>query len=159
MRNLVLMAAAVALVPFSSITARGQDVKPAPADAEAVRAVMRTASQALIDKDAKTFMSCCDPYVDCFFYDGTLVQGSGRIEARLNEFFAKRPEGTVVKPEAAPRSYRVLSPGIIVVDWPATLQGPGSPVHVNTLTTVRKTGDRWAITLFLQSVPWQPPAK
>jgi uncharacterized protein (TIGR02246 family) len=131
-----------------------QDFRPDPADVEAIKALLRKSQQAMLDKDWKAFVACCDDYVDCFFLDGTLIQGRKRIEATLYGYFSRRPEGLVAKLEVVPRSYRVLTPDIIMVDWPATVQGPDGVVKVNTLTTVRKVQGRWSITSYLESVPY-----
>jgi uncharacterized protein (TIGR02246 family) len=139
------------------IPAAAQDIQPDPADVEAVRGLLRKASRAIVEEDAKTFVSCCDAYVDCFFYDGSLVKGSRRIERALDDYFAQRPEGAVVQLDVVPRSYRVLSPDIMMVDWPATIERPGGALKVNTLFTVRKAGGTWSITSFVESVPYGLP--
>jgi uncharacterized protein (TIGR02246 family) len=149
--QLVLVATLV-IVPST----RAQDIGPDPADAEAVKQLLQKATRAMLDKDAAGFMSCCDAYVDCFFYDGTLVKGTRRIEKTLSDYFAKRPAGAVVTLDTAPRSYRVLSRDVMTVDWPATIQRPDGTLKVNTLTILRKTNGRWLITSFLQSVPYSP---
>jgi uncharacterized protein (TIGR02246 family) len=131
-----------------------QDMGPDPADAEAVKALLQKAIRALISKDQKTFVDCCDDYVDCFFLDGTLIKGKKRIAMTLSKFFARRPDGLVVRHDVIPRSYRVLSPEIMMVDWPATIMGPDGVVKVNTLTTVRKVKGQWLITSYLESVPY-----
>lgn len=154
MRRLAI--ALIALLPPLA-SASAQDMAADPADVEAVKAVMRKAAQAMVQKDAKGFMACCDVYVDCYFYDGTLVKGTKRIEKTLAAFFDRRPAGSAIKLDVVPRSHRVLSPDIITVDWPATIQGPSGAIKVNTLTTVRKVDGRWSITSFLESVPYTPP--
>src|SRR5688572_17088858 len=123
MRSSILTLAALVPIVTSTVPAAAQDIKPDPADAEAVRLLLRTATQAILEEDAEAFIACCDEYVDCFFYDGTFLKGRRRIESALGEYFAKRPEGAVVKLDVVPRSYRVLSPDIMMVDWPATMQG------------------------------------
>ena len=87
-----------------------QDVKPDPADVAAVKDLLQRATRAMLDKDSRTFVACCDDFVDCFFLDGTLIQGQKRIAATLDEFFSRRPEGLVARLDALPRSFRVLSP-------------------------------------------------
>ncbi len=156
MRNLSFSSLAIALSFLLAATgpAQAQDMKPDPADAEAVRALLRQATGALISKDQKTFLACCDDYVDCFFLDGTLIKGKKRIAETLYEFFSRRPPDLVVKHDPAPRSYRVLSHDIMMVDWPATVAGPDKSVTVNTLTTVRKVKGQWLITSYLESVPY-----
>ena len=145
---------ALAITIGAADPAPAQDRGPDPADAEAVKALLQRATRAMIDKDQKTFVACCDDYVDCFFLDGTLIKGKKRIAVTLFEFFRRRPESTVVRLDVVPRSYRVLSPDIMMVDWPATITGPGGKVTVNTLTTVRKAEGRWLITSYLESVPY-----
>ena len=125
-----------------------------PTDAEAVKALLQRSTGAMIAKDQKTFVACCDDYVDCYFLDGTLMKGKKRIATTLYEFFSRRPDDLTVKLDALPRSYRVLSPVIMMVDWPATIAGPDGKVKVNTLTTVRKTNGQWLITSYLESVPY-----
>jgi uncharacterized protein (TIGR02246 family) len=140
-------------------SARAQDFGPDPADAEAVKLLLQKATRAMLEKDAAGFMSCCDTYVDCFFYDGTLVKGTRRIERTLGDYFAKRPKGAIIKLDTVPRSYRVLSRDVMTVDWPATIQGPGGDLKVNTLTIARKTNGTWFITSFHESVPYSLPAR
>jgi uncharacterized protein (TIGR02246 family) len=157
MRNISFSSPTIALsilLAAATVPALAQDMKPDPADAEAVRTLLQKATGALVNKDQKTFLACCDDYVDCFFLDGTLMKGKKRIAETLYEFFSRRPQDQVVKLKAAPRSYRVLSRDIIMVDWPATIAGPDGMVTVNTLTTVRKVKGQWLITSFLESVPY-----
>jgi len=151
------LAIALAIAALAAGPALAQDRAPDPADAEAVKALMQRAMHALIMKDQRTFVACCDDYVDCFFLDGTLIKGKKRIATTLHEFFTRRPDDFVVKHEDIPRSYRVLTPEIMMVDWPATAGGPGGMVTVNTLTTVRKVEGRWLITSYLESVPYTSP--
>ena len=136
-----------------------QDIAPDPADAEAVKHLLKKATQAILEKDAKTFASCCEVYVDCFFYDGTRVKGTRGTERALADYFARRPEGVVIKPDVIPRSYRVLSPNIMMVDWPATIQGPDGDRKVNTLTVVSKVDGKWSIAVFLESVSYTPSSR
>jgi uncharacterized protein (TIGR02246 family) len=145
---------ALSIILAATAPALAQDMKPDPSDAEAVKALLQKATRALIDKDQKTFLACCDDYVDCFFLDGTLIKGKKRIAETLYEFFSRRPPDVVVKLGAAPRSYRVLSRDIMMVDWPATITGPDRSVTVNTLTTVRKVKGQWLITSYLESIPY-----
>src|SRR4051794_37369218 len=146
---------ALAIAMSAADPALAQDRGPEPADAEAVKALLQQATRAMISKDQRTFVACCDDYVDCFFLDGTLIKGKKRIAITLHEFFIRRPDDFVVKHEAIPRSYRVLSPEIMMVDWPATIEGPDEKIEVNTLTTVRKVEGRWLITSYLESVPYK----
>jgi uncharacterized protein (TIGR02246 family) len=160
MRNFSFSSPTIALsilLAAATVPALAQDIKPDPADAEAVRTLLQKATGALVNKDQKTFLACCDDYVDCFFLDGTLIKGKKRIATTLHEFFTRRPDDFAVKHEDIPRSYRVLSPEIMMVDWPATAGGPGGMVTVNTLTTVRKVEGRWLITSYLESVPYTSP--
>ena len=145
---------ALAIIMAAAGPAAAQDRQPDPADAEAVKALLQQATRAMIGKDQKTFVACCDDYVDCFFLDGTLMKGKKRITTTLYEYFMQRPVDLVVKLDVIPRSYRVLSPDIMMVDWPATIAGPDGAVKVNTLTTVRKQDGRWLITSYLESVPY-----
>ena len=155
MRTLCLsLMMALAITTLAAGPALAQDRGPDPADAEAVKALIQQATRAMASKDQKTFVACCDDYVDCFFLDGTLIKGKQRIAVTLHEFFIRRPEDFVVRHEVIPRSYRVLSPDIMMVDWPATVGGPDETVKVNTLTTVRKVGGQWLITSYLESVPY-----
>jgi uncharacterized protein (TIGR02246 family) len=131
-----------------------QDIQPDPADAQAIRGLMKTASQALLSKDAKGFVACCDDYVDVFFLDGTLMKGKKRIASTLHEFFVQRPDDLSLTLDVVPRSFRVLSPEIVMVDWPATVKGPAETIKVNTLTTLRKVEGKWSITSYLESVPF-----
>src|SRR4051812_37924155 len=148
------LAIALAIAALAAGPALAQDRGPDPADAEAVKALMQRAMHALIMKDQRTFVACCDDYVDCFFLDGTLIKGKKRIAVTLYKFFMQRPVDLVVKLDVVPRSYRVLSPEIMMVDWPATIAGPNGVVKVNTLTTVRKQQGQWLITSYLESVPY-----
>src|SRR4051794_19218407 len=84
---------ALAITVSAAGPALAQDRGPDPADAEAVKAVIQRATRAMISKDQKTFVACCDDYVDCFFVDGTLIKGKKRIAVTLHEFFTRRPEG------------------------------------------------------------------
>jgi len=131
-----------------------QDIGPDPADAEAVRLLLRRTMEAMLEKDAHAFVSYCDDYVSCFFYDGTLIRGKKTIERTLEDYFSRRPKGATVTLDAVPRSYRVLSPDIMMVDWPATIPGPEGQLKVNTLTMVRKMKGKWYITCFIESVPY-----
>src|SRR3954451_14955820 len=120
MRTLCLsLMMALAITTLAAGPAIAQDRAPAPADAEAVKALIQQATRAMVDRDHKTFVACCDDFVDCFFLDGTLIKGKKRIAVTLHEFFIRRPEDFVIRHEVVPRSYRVLSPDIMMVDWPA----------------------------------------
>jgi len=156
MRSFYLSSLTIALSSLlvTAGPAPAQDMKPDTADAEAVKALLQKATGALVNKDQKTFLACCDDYVDCFFLDGTLIKGKKRIAETLYEFFSRRPPDLVAKLNPAPRSYRVLSPDIMMVDWPAMVAGPDKSVTVNTLTTVRKVKGQWLITSYLESVPY-----
>lgn len=123
---------ALAIIMAAAEPALAQDMRPDLADAEAVKALLQQATRAMISKDQKTFVACCDDYVDCFFLDGTLIKGKKRIAETLYEFFNRRPADLVVKLDVVPRSYRVLSREIMMVDWPATIAGPDGMVKVNT---------------------------
>lgn len=159
--RLIVLTSMILISTFATMVApaSAQDIKPDPADVEAVGLLLRTATGAMLEKDAKTFVSCCDTFVDCFFYDGTLVKGTRTIERTLGEYFARRPAGAIIKLDPVPRSYRVLSPDIMMVDWPATIRGPERFLKVNTLTTVRKVDGKWSITSFLESVPYPSPSR
>lgn len=148
---------ALLLLALTHNCAQSQDQKPDPADVEAVRAVMKKATTALIEEDAQTFMNCCDSYVDCFFADGTLLKGKRQIESTLNQFFARRPADLGIMLDSSPRSYRVLSPEIITVDWPARIIEGKESLKVNTMTTLRKLDGQWYITSYLESVPYLGP--
>ena len=156
MRSLTFSSPTIALSILLAAAgpALAQDMRPDPADAEAVKALLQEATRAMIGKDQRTFIACCDDYVDCFFLDGTLIKGKKRIAETLYEFFSRRPPDLVVKLDGVPRSYRVLSPDVMMVDWPATIAGPDGIVTVNTLTTVRKVKGQWLITSYLESVPY-----
>ncbi|MGE3821896.1 MAG: SgcJ/EcaC family oxidoreductase [Isosphaeraceae bacterium] len=150
-------ALALALSLAFGATTTAQDMKPDPADAQAVRELMMTASQALLKKDSKGFVDCCDDYVDVFFLDGTLLKGKKKIASTLYEFFQNRPDDLSLTLDVVPRSFRVLSPEIVMVDWPATVKGPKAEIRVNTLTTLRKVEGKWSITSYLESVPFTSP--
>jgi SnoaL-like domain len=150
-------AAAALLASAMTALTPAQDIKPDPADVEAVKALLKTATAALLEKDARTFITCCDPYVYCFFADGTLVRGRATIERTLGEHFARRADDRAIRLDVVPRSYRVLSPEIMMIDWPATIREGDRELKVNTLTTVRKTAGRWSITAYLESVPYPLP--
>ena len=152
-----LVAALAAALMITS--ARAQDFQADPADAEAAKALLKKATRAILEKDARGFVSCCDSYVDCFFAEGVHIKGHKRIEKTLGEYFAARPAELVITLDAAPRSYRVLTPDVLMVDWPATLKGPEGALTVNTLTTLRKSEGKWFITSFLQSVPYTLPGR
>src|SRR5688500_8243665 len=77
---------ALAFLMASAGPALALHAKPDPADAEAVKALRRKATGAIVGKDQKTFLACCDDYVDCFFLDGTLMKGKKRIAETLYEF-------------------------------------------------------------------------
>ena len=145
---------ALAITILAAAHALAQDMEPDPADAEAVKALLQRATRAMVSKDQKTFVACCDDNVDCFFLDGTLIKGKKRIAVTLYEFFSRRPADLTVKLDIVPRSYRALTPDIMMVDWPATIAGPDGIVKVNTLTTVRKVKGQWLITSYLESVPY-----
>ena len=80
MRTLCLsLMMALAITTSAAGPALAQDSGPDPADAEAVKALIQQATRAMVSKDQKTFVACCDDYVDCFFLDGTLIKGKKRI--------------------------------------------------------------------------------
>lgn len=143
------------LIALTGPAAFAQDIQPAPADVEAVRGVMKAALTALKTRDSKGFVACCDDYVDVFFLDGTLIKGKKKIALTLHEFFQNRSDDFAATLDALPRSFRVLSPDIVMVDWPATVNGPDVKVRVNTLTTLRKVEGKWSITSYLESVPYE----
>lgn len=149
--------AALLLAMAFGPSAGAQDMKPEPADVEAVRGLMKTASEALLNKDAKAFVNCCDDYVDVFFLDGTLLKGKKRIASTLYEFFQNRPDDFLVTLDVVPRSFRVLSSDIVMVDWPATVKGPKAELRVNILTTLRRVEGKWSITSYVESVPFTSP--
>src|SRR3954469_17470445 len=105
---------ALAITMSAAGPALAQDRAPDPAAAEAVKALIEQATRAMVNRDQKTFVACCDDFVDCFFLDGTLIKGKKRIAVTLHEFFIRRPEDFVVRHEVIPRSYRVLSPDIMM---------------------------------------------
>ena len=126
MRNFSFSSPTIALSILLAVAtgpALAQDMKPDPADAEAVRTLLQKATGAIVNKDQKTFLACCDDYVDCFFLDGTLMKGKKRIAETLYEFFSRRPPDQVVKLKAAPRSYRALSRDIIWSTGPPRSRG------------------------------------
>ncbi len=145
------------LVTTLALPVAAQDLKPDPADAEAVRARLKEATTALGSMDARSFVDCCDPYVECFFVEGTRVKGKATIEDTLGQYFARRPKGLAIQLRPIPRSFRVLSKDIITVDWPAEIFEGTKSVTVNTLTTLRKVNGRWLITSYLESVPYEGP--
>ncbi len=153
---MLLQTTTIALV-LSPLFHPAQDMKPAPEDVEAIKGRLDTALLALIEKDADKFLSCCDPfYLDCFFADGTLVKGRKTIKETLLEHFAGRREGVKIELQVVPRSYRVLTPDVVTVDWPATITLPeAEEIVVNTMTTLRKTKGEWYITSYLESVPFE----
>ncbi len=137
--------------------ARAQDKQADPADVEAVTALMKKATTALIEQEARAFIECCDPYVECFFADGTSLKGRSQIESTMNQFFAKRPADLAIRLDSRPRSARMLTPDVIAIDWPAWILEGTNSVKVHTMTIVRKLDGQWFITSYLESVPYKGP--
>ena len=154
---MVIRSTIVVLATCLALPAVAQDLKPDPADAEAVKALLEKATTALGQMDAQSFVDCCDPYVECFFVEGTRAKGKATIEDTLGQYFARRPKGLAIQLRPIPRSFRVLSKEIITVDWPAEIFEGKKTVTVNTLTTLRKVDGRWLITSYLESAPYEGP--
>src|SRR5262245_34836290 len=84
-----------------------------------------------------------------------IISAEGRISVATEAPRAKPSGYSTVFFVQVP--YRVPSPDIMMVDWPATAGRSGEMVKVNTLTTVRKVEGRWLITSYLESVPYTRP--